>query len=94
MKVEEKGVMFAGYKRGGKGFLVEHFDVERANKLLSSEDKRTPAKKFKIECQLLAEQDKELRLIQGNRHEVVSRGQLDGFGTKINAEGSVSTITY
>ncbi|UIP93251.1 hypothetical protein JSQ73_002880 [Wolbachia endosymbiont of Anopheles demeilloni] len=39
MKVVEKGVESAEYKVGEKGFLVEHFDGDKANSLLFDEDK-------------------------------------------------------
>lgn len=38
MQVVEKAIKFAGYKVEEKSFFVEHFDVEHANKLLSSRD--------------------------------------------------------
>ncbi len=91
MKIVEKAVEFAGYEVGEKGFLVEYFDVEQANKLLSSEGKQILAKEIKTERQLLAEQDKELGLIKINGQEV-SRVQLYDFGTKINVEGSVPLL--
>ncbi|WP_265016117.1 hypothetical protein [Wolbachia endosymbiont (group A) of Anoplius nigerrimus] len=91
MKVVEKATEFASYEVGEKGFLVEHFDIERANKLLSSEDKQILAKGFKTEHQLLAEQDKELGLIKVNGQEL-SRVQLYDFGTKVNVEGSVPLL--
>ncbi|GFT52243.1 kinesin light chain [Trichonephila clavipes] len=58
MKVVEKAIEFAGYEVGEKGFLVEHFDVAKANKLLSDEDEQIFTKQIKTERQLLAEQDK------------------------------------
>ncbi|MGL9779403.1 MAG: hypothetical protein ACR5K5_04035 [Wolbachia sp.] len=88
MKVVEKAVKFAGYKVEEKGFLVEHFDVDKANKLLSSEGKQILAKEIKTERQLLAEQDKELGPIKS----MVNRVQLYDFGTKINVEGSVPLL--
>ncbi|NSM56491.1 hypothetical protein HET73_02810 [Wolbachia endosymbiont of Atemnus politus] len=57
MEVVEKAIEFAGYEEGEKGFLVEHFDVDKANKLLSDEDKQIFTKEIKTERQLLAEQD-------------------------------------
>ncbi|XP_076288080.1 uncharacterized protein LOC143212793 isoform X3 [Lasioglossum baleicum] len=91
MKVVEKAVMFAGYKVGEKGFLVEHFDVDKANSQLSNEDKQILAKEIKTERQLLAEQDKELGFIKINGQEL-SRVQLYDFGTKINVEGGVPLL--
>ncbi|WP_353274062.1 hypothetical protein [Wolbachia endosymbiont (group A) of Ennomos erosarius] len=91
MKIVEKAVKFAGYKIEEKGFLAEHFDVGKANNLLSSEDKQILAKEIKTEHQLLAEQDKELGLIKINGQEL-SRVQLYDFGTKINVEGSVPLL--
>lgn len=91
MQVVEKGVKSAGYKVGEKGFLVEHFDVDKANSQLSNEDKKVLAKEIKTERQLLAEQDKELGLIKINGQEV-SRVQLYDFGTKIHVEGSVPLL--
>ncbi|QOD38396.1 ankyrin repeat domain-containing protein [Candidatus Wolbachia massiliensis] len=88
MEVVEKG---AGYKIEKKGLLVEHFDVEQANDLLSSEDKQTLAKEIKTERQLLAEQDKELGLIKINGQEI-SRVQLYDFGTKISVKGSMPIL--
>lgn len=88
IKVIEKAVKFAGYEMGEKGFLVEHFDVEQANKLLSSGDKQVLAKEIKTERQLLAEQDKKL----GSIKSMVNRVQLYDFGTKINVEGSVPLL--
>lgn len=78
----------ACYKAEEKGFLVEHFDVEQANKLLSSGDRQVLAKEIKTERQLLAEQDKDLGLIKINGQKL-SRVQLYDFGTKINVEGSI-----
>lgn len=88
MQVIEKAVKFAGYKVEEKGFLVEHFDVEQANNLLSSEDKQTLAKEIKTERQLLAEQDEKF----GSVKSMVNRAQLYDFGTKINVEGSVPLL--
>ncbi len=34
MQVVEKGIGFAGYKMGEKGFFIEHFNVNQANDLL------------------------------------------------------------
>ncbi len=91
MQVVEKGVEYAGYKVEEKGFLVEHFDVYKANNLLPDKDKQILAKEIKTERQLLAEQDKELGLIKINSQEL-SRVQLYDFGTKINVEGSVPLL--
>ncbi|WP_341810112.1 hypothetical protein [Wolbachia endosymbiont (group A) of Apotomis capreana] len=91
MKVVEKGIKSAGYKVEEKGFLVEHFDVARANNQLPDEDKQVLTKEIKTERHLLAEQDKELGLIKINGQEI-SRVQLYDFGTKINVEGSVPVL--
>ncbi|MFP3016252.1 MAG: hypothetical protein ACEY3H_01455 [Wolbachia sp.] len=91
MQVIEREVKFAGYEVGEKGFLVEHFNVDKANSQLSSEDKQILAKEIKTERQLLAEQDKEFGLIKMNGQEV-SRVQLYDFGTKIDVEGSVPLL--
>ncbi|MEC4735587.1 MAG: ankyrin repeat domain-containing protein [Wolbachia endosymbiont of Halictus tumulorum] len=88
MQVIEKAVKFAGYKVEEKGFLVEHLDVDKANNLLSSEDKQTLAKEIKTERQLLAEQDEKF----GSVKSMVNRVQLYNFGTKINVEGSVPLL--
>ncbi|GFQ65483.1 uncharacterized protein TNCT_395071 [Trichonephila clavata] len=90
MQVIEKAVEFSGYKVE-EGFLVEHFDVDKANNLLSDEDKQILTREIKTERQLLTEQDKELDLIKINGQEV-SRVQLYDFGTKINVEGSVPLL--
>ncbi|MGL9731584.1 MAG: hypothetical protein ACR5KX_02020 [Wolbachia sp.] len=47
MRVVEKGIQSAGYKIEEKGFLIEHFDVAKANSRLSNEDKQILQKKFK-----------------------------------------------
>ncbi|GFY79791.1 uncharacterized protein TNIN_54431 [Trichonephila inaurata madagascariensis] len=91
MQVVEKRVESAGYKVEGKGFLIEHFDVARANNQLPDEDKQVLTKEIKTERHLLAEQDKELGLIKINGQEV-SRVQLYDFGTKINVEGGVPLL--
>lgn len=91
MQVIEKAVKFAGYKVEEKGFLVEHFDIERANKLLSNGDRQVLTKEIKTERQLLAEQDKEFGLIKINDREL-SRVQLYDFGTKIHVEGGVPLL--
>ncbi|WCR58321.1 ankyrin repeat domain-containing protein [Wolbachia endosymbiont of Ctenocephalides felis wCfeJ] len=91
MQVVEKGIKSAGYEMGEKGLLVEHFDVARANSLLSDKDKQILAKEIKTERQLLAEQDKELGLIKFNGQEI-SRVQLYDFGTKINIGGGVPLL--
>ncbi|WP_264706036.1 hypothetical protein [Wolbachia endosymbiont (group A) of Ancistrocerus nigricornis] len=91
MKIVEKAVESAGYKVGEKGFLVEHFDVDKANSQLSDKDRQILAKEIKTEHQLLAEQDDELGLIKINGQEL-SRVQLYDFGTKINVEGSVPLL--
>lgn len=91
MQVVEKGVKSAGYKAGEKGFLVEHFDVDKANSQLSNEDKQILAKEIKTERQLLAEQDKEFGFIKVNGQEL-SRVQLYDFGTKIHVEGGVPVL--
>lgn len=39
IQVVEKSVEYVDYEVGDKGFLAVHFDVEQANKLLSSADK-------------------------------------------------------
>ncbi|GFR17441.1 phosphoribosylformylglycinamidine synthase subunit PurL [Trichonephila clavata] len=88
---QQSETVSAGYKVEEKGLLVEHFDVGKANNLLSSEDKQILAKEIKTERQLLEEQDKELGLIKINGHEL-SRVQLYDFGTKINVEGSVPLL--
>ncbi|MFT4314284.1 MAG: ankyrin repeat domain-containing protein [Wolbachia pipientis] len=90
-EVVKKAVEFAGYKVEEKGFLVEHFDVDKANNLLSDEDKQNLTREIKTERQLLAEQDKELGLIKINGQEV-SRVKLYNFGTKINVKGSVPLL--
>ncbi|WP_265035340.1 hypothetical protein [Wolbachia endosymbiont (group A) of Apoderus coryli] len=87
----EKGMKSASYKVEKEGFLVEHFDIERANGLLSSEDKQILAKEIKTECQLLAEQDKELGFIKVNGQEV-SRVELYELGTKISVEGGLPLL--
>ncbi|MBC6685960.1 hypothetical protein H9I48_01665 [Wolbachia pipientis] len=91
IKVIEKGIKSAGYKVKKEGLLVEHFDVDKANDLLSDEDKQVLTKEIKTERQLLAEQDKELGSIKVNSQEI-SRVQLYDFGTKINVEGSVPLL--
>ncbi|WP_305879712.1 cytoplasmic incompatibility factor CifB [Wolbachia endosymbiont of Phyllotreta cruciferae] len=91
MQVVEKGIEFAGYEMGEKGFLIEHFDVNQANGLLDDEDKQTLTREIKTERELLAEQDKELGLIKIDGQEV-SRVQLYDFGTKINVKGSVPLL--
>ncbi|GFY72917.1 uncharacterized protein TNIN_149271 [Trichonephila inaurata madagascariensis] len=91
MEVVEKAIEFAGYEVGEKGFLVEHFDVAKANKLLSDEDNQIFTKEIKTERQLLAEQDKEFGLIKINGQEL-SRIQLYDFGAKVNVEGSVPLL--
>ncbi|WP_250295843.1 hypothetical protein [Wolbachia endosymbiont of Oedothorax gibbosus] len=88
MQIVEKGVESAGYEVGEKGFLVEHFDVEQANKLLSSGDRQVLAKEIKTERQLLAKQDEKFGPIKS----MVNRVQLYDFGTKINVEGSVPLL--
>ncbi|MFT4314280.1 MAG: ankyrin repeat domain-containing protein [Wolbachia pipientis] len=90
-EVVKKAVEFAGYKVEEKGFLVEHFDVDKANNLLSDEDKQNLTREIKTERQLLAEQDKEFGLIKINGYEI-SRIQLYDFGTKINVKGSVPLL--
>ncbi len=89
--VVEKGVKSAGYKVEERGLLVEHFDVDKANNLLSDKDKKMLAKEIKTERQLLAEQDNEFGFIKINGQEV-SRVQLYDFGTKINMEGGVPLL--
>lgn len=91
MQVVEKGIEFAGYEMGEKGFLIEHFNVNQANDLLADKDKQTLKKEIQTERQLLAKQDKELGLIKINGQEV-SRVQLYDFGTKINVRGSVPLL--
>ncbi|MFT4327455.1 MAG: tetratricopeptide repeat protein [Wolbachia pipientis] len=91
MKIVEKAVKFTGYKVEERGFLVEHFDVDKANNLLSYEDRQVLTKEIKTERQLLAEQDKEFGLIKINGYEI-SRIQLYDFGTKINVKGSVPLL--
>ncbi|WP_395461561.1 hypothetical protein [Wolbachia endosymbiont (group A) of Therophilus tumidulus] len=91
MQVVEKGIEFAGYEIGEKGFLIEHFNVNQANNLLADKDKQTLTKEIQTERQLLAKQDKELGLIKINGQEV-SRVRLYDFGTKINVKGSVPLL--
>jgi|GEM_PF-2848768 len=91
IEVVEKGVKSAGYKVEEKGFLVEHFDVDKANNLLSDEDRQVLTKEIKTERQLLTEQDKELGLIKVNGREL-TRVQLYDFGTKINVGGGVPLL--
>ncbi|WP_265014507.1 ankyrin repeat domain-containing protein [Wolbachia endosymbiont (group B) of Camptogramma bilineatum] len=88
IEVVKKGT---DYEMGEKGFLVEHFDIERANKLLSNGDRQVLTKEIKTEHQLLAEQDKEFGLIKINDREL-SRVQLYDFGTKIHVEGGVPLL--
>ncbi|CAN2141066.1 ankyrin repeat domain-containing protein [Wolbachia pipientis] len=87
IEVVEKGASY----EVEEGLLVEYFDVDKANSLLSGEDKQILAKEIKTECQLLAEQDKELGLIKINGQEI-SRVQLYNFGTKINVEGGLPLL--
>ncbi|WCR53296.1 MAG: hypothetical protein PG981_000318 [Wolbachia endosymbiont of Ctenocephalides orientis wCori] len=91
MQVVEKGIEFAGYEMGEKGFLIEHFNVNQANDLLADKDKQTLTREIQTERQLLAKQDKELGLIKINGQEV-SRVQLYDFGTKINVKSSVPLL--
>ncbi|MDV6248571.1 C48 family peptidase [Wolbachia endosymbiont of Zaprionus taronus] len=91
MQVVEKGIEFAGYEIGEKGFLIEHFNVNQANNLLADKDKQTLTKEIQTERQLLAKQDKELGLIKINGQEV-SRVRLYDFRTKINVKGSVPLL--
>ncbi|WP_254229453.1 ankyrin repeat domain-containing protein [Wolbachia pipientis] len=91
MQVVEKALEFAGYEAREKGFLIERFDVFKANKQLSNEDKHILVKEIKTERQLLAEQDKEFGLIKVNGQEI-SRVQLYNFGTKVSVEGSVPLL--
>ncbi|GBN47030.1 hypothetical protein AVEN_263017-1 [Araneus ventricosus] len=91
MQVVEKAVKFAGYEVGEKGFLIEHFDVDKANDLLSDEDKQVLTKEIETERQLLPEQDKDIRFIKINGQEL-SRVHLYNFGTKINVEGDVPLL--
>ncbi|MEY2392845.1 hypothetical protein [Wolbachia endosymbiont of Tettigetta isshikii] len=91
IEVVEKGIKSAGYKVEKKGLLIKHFDVTKGNSQLFNEDKQILAKEIKTECQLLAEQDKELGLIKVNGQEI-SRVQLYDFGTKINVEGSLPVL--
>lgn len=61
----EKALKFVGYDEGFiECFYIEHFDVNKANNSLSDEDKQILTKEIKTERQLLAEQDKELGLIE------------------------------
>ena len=92
MQVVEKGIEFAGYEIGEKGFLIEHFNVNQANDLLADKDKQILTKEIQTERQLLAKQDKELGLIKINGQEV-SRVRLYDFGTKINVRGSVPLLS-
>ncbi|WGJ62500.1 hypothetical protein [Wolbachia endosymbiont of Frankliniella intonsa] len=89
--VVERGIKSANYKVEEKGLLVEHFDVAKANNLLSSEDKQILAKEIKTEHQLLEEQDKELGLIKING-QGLSRVQLYDFGAKFNVEGGIPVL--
>ncbi|WP_182367238.1 MULTISPECIES: cytoplasmic incompatibility factor CifB [Wolbachia] len=91
IQVVEKGIGFASYEIGEKGFLIEHFDVNQANDLLDDEDKQTLTREIKTERELLAEQDEELGLIKIDGQKV-SRVQLYDFGTKINVKGSVPLL--
>lgn len=70
MQVVKEAVGLAGYKIKKEGFLVEHFNIAKANKLLSDEDNQIFTKEIKTERQLLAEQDKELDLIEINGQEL------------------------
>lgn len=87
IEVIEKAVKCAGYE----GFLVEHFDVDQANNLLSNEDKKILANEIKTERQLLPQQDKEFGLIKVNGQDI-SRVQLYDFGTEVSVEGSVPLL--
>lgn len=91
IEVVEIGVKSVGYEMREKGFLVEHFDVDRANSQLSNEDKQILAKEIKTERQLLVEQDKKFGPIKINGQEL-SRVQLYDSGTKINVEGGVPLL--
>ncbi|WP_341812568.1 ankyrin repeat domain-containing protein [Wolbachia endosymbiont (group A) of Conops quadrifasciatus] len=88
MQVIEEAMKFASYKVEEKGFLVEHFDVNKANNLLFDENKQILAKEIKTERQLLAKQDEKFGPIKS----MVNRLQLYDFGTKINVEGSVPLL--
>ncbi|WP_143689013.1 hypothetical protein [Wolbachia endosymbiont of Nilaparvata lugens] len=87
-EVVKKAIESAGYRVEEKGLLVEHFDVDKANDLLSDEDKQVLIKEIKTERQLLAEQDEKFGPIKS----MVNRVQLYNLSTKINVEDSVPLL--
>jgi hypothetical protein len=73
------------------GFLVEHFDITQANKLLSSRQKHILTTTIQTERQLLALQDQQKGPLQLNK-QIVSRVTLYDLGTKIHLEGSTPIL--
>lgn len=91
MKVVEKGVEFAGYELEPEGFLVEYFDVTRANHELTEIQKEILRDPIQTERHLLSLQDQNLGLLNINGKEI-SRVTLYDIGTKVNVADGVPIL--
>ncbi len=79
----QKGIAKAGYELAQEGFLVEHFDVAKANQGLLSKEKDVLRRMLQTERHLLALQDQRLGFIDLNG-QAVSRVTLYDLGTKLH----------
>ncbi len=91
MKVVEKGVKYAGYELAEEGFLVEHFDVTKANNALTLQQKEVLTKPIQTERHLLSLQDQEHGPVSVDGKEV-SRVTLYNMGAKLHSEGSAPVL--
>jgi hypothetical protein len=87
MHVLKEAIQQAGYKFDTKGFLVERFNVHRANQQLTAIQKRILTTEIQTERQRLMQQDKTLGPLTINGQEI-TRVQLYDLGTKVYLENT------
>jgi hypothetical protein len=86
IKVVEVGMFYAGYEIAEEGFLVEHFDVLKANQALTTQQKQILTSPIQTERHLLSLQDQRLGQIDLKGQKLL-RTTLYDFGTKLYFEG-------
>lgn len=92
MKVVDKNMKMAGYEVLKEGFLVEHFDVAKANSVLSAEQQQALTSPLQTERCLLSLQDQNLGPIDF-KGKKLHRKTLYDMGAKLY-EGSVPTLIH
>ncbi|XGA08004.1 MAG: ankyrin repeat domain-containing protein [Wolbachia endosymbiont of Xenopsylla cheopis] len=86
-----QSVKLAGYEVPAEGFLVERFNVKKANQDFSHEEKEIFTGEIKTERQLLAAQDQELGPIEVNGQKLYRKTLYD-MGAKIDLGSGVTNL--